>query len=276
LGSTRADLPPLVLIHGAQQEGFCWASLARRLDHLRVLTPDLPGHGGNAAPAPTRVEDFADWLLAWLDAQGIAETVLGGHSLGSLVALEAAARQPPRIAKLILIGTAAPMRVATRLLETAATNPAKAMAIVNRGSHSVRGWLAAPSPTGLWSPGMNLRLMERQPPATLAAGLGACNAYAGALDAAARVRCPTLVVTGSEDRMTPPAAAQPLIERLADVRVAPPGLRPRLCERSAGGAGGSDRALPRLTRGHPRGLSQPLALRGQGRERRQPTTPPKS
>lgn len=212
--------PPLVLIHGAQQDGFCWAALARRVgSRRRVFTPDLPGHGADRAAPLTRVEDFADWLLAWLDGQGIAEAALAGHSLGSLIALETAARRPQRIARLALIGTAAPMRVAARLLETAANEPAKAMAIVNRGSHSVRGWLAAPSPTGLWSPGMNLRLMERQRPELLAIDLAACNDYAGALDAAGRVRCPTLVVTGSEDRMTPPAAAQPLVERLADVRV---------------------------------------------------------
>ncbi len=213
---------PLVFIHGAQQDGFCWAALARRLARTdrRVLTPDLPGHGGNHAAPLTSVEKLADWLLAWLDAQGIGRAALIGHSLGSLIALEAAARQAQRIRRLALLGTAAPMRVAARLLETAVANPAKAMASVNRGSHSVRGWLAAPSPVGLWSPGLNLRMMERQRPALLAIGLSACNDYAGALDAAGRVRCPTLIVTGSEDRMTPPAAAEALIERLADVRVA--------------------------------------------------------
>jgi pimeloyl-ACP methyl ester carboxylesterase len=220
--SSVVDKPPLVLIHGAQQEGFYWAALARRMagPRRRVFAPDLPGHGSDRSTPLTRVEDFADWLLDWLDGQGIAEVALAGHSLGSLIALEAAARRPQRISALALIGTAAPMRVAVRLLETAVSDPAKAMAIVNRGSHSVRGWLAAPSPTGLWSPGMNLRLMERQQPQLLAIDLVACNDYAGALDAAARVRCPTLVVTGSDDRMTPPAGAQALIDRLAEVRVA--------------------------------------------------------
>jgi pimeloyl-ACP methyl ester carboxylesterase len=212
---------PLVFIHGAQQDGFCWATLARRLSGPTrpVLTPDLPGHGRNRDEALASVERLADWLLAWLDEQRIDSATLIGHSLGSLIALEAAARQPHRVRKLALLGTAAPMRVAARLLETAAVNPAKAMAAVNRGSHSARGWLAAPSPVGLWSPGMNLRLMERQRPELLALGLSACNNYAGALEAAGRVRCPTLIVIGSEDRMTPPAAAQALIDRLADVRV---------------------------------------------------------
>lgn len=213
---------PLVFIHGAQQDGFCWAALARRLARPSrpVLTPDLPGHGSNRETPRTTVEALADWLLAWLEHQGIDSTMLIGHSLGSLIALEAAARRPQGMRKLALLGSAAPMRVAARLLETAAASPARAMAAVNRGSHSARGWLAAPSPIGLWAPGMNLRLMERQRPELLALGLSACNNYAGGLDAADRVRCPALVVIGSEDRMTPPAAAQALIDRLADVRVA--------------------------------------------------------
>jgi pimeloyl-ACP methyl ester carboxylesterase len=66
---------------------------------------------------------------------------------------------------------------------------------------------------------MNQRLMERQRPEGMATDLAACNDYVGAADAASRVACPTLVVTGDEDRMTPAAAAQPLVERLTDVRV---------------------------------------------------------
>ena len=218
-GATAAT--PLVCLHGAQQDGFCWAALARRLasSARRILAPDLPGHGSNREAPLDSVDRLADWLLAWLDRQALPRVVLVGHSLGSLVALEAAARQPGRVTGLILIGTAAPMRVAPRLLETAASDPARAMATVNRGSHSLRGWLAAPSTVGLWSPAINLRLMERQPPESLAIDLAACDRYAGGLAAAGRVRCPTLIVTGSEDRMTPPAAARPLIERLADVRV---------------------------------------------------------
>jgi pimeloyl-ACP methyl ester carboxylesterase len=211
---------PLVFIHGAQQEGFCWSALARRLARpgRPVFTPDLPGHGRDRATPLATVEALADWLLHQLDARGWAEACLIGHSLGSLIALAATARAPERVAQLALLGTAVPMPVAPRLLESAAANPARAMAAVNRGSHSVRGWLAAPSAIGLWAPGMNLRLMERQRPDCLHADLAACDAYQDGLAAAARVRCPVLVVSGSEDRMTPPAAARPLQDQLAQVR----------------------------------------------------------
>jgi pimeloyl-ACP methyl ester carboxylesterase len=125
------------------------------------------------------------------------------------------------VAKLALLGTAAPMAVSPGLRAAAVDNPAKAMALINRWSHSPRGSLGGENrASGLWIPGLNLRQMERQPVATLAVDLAACDAYAGAEAAAARVACPTLVVIGGGDRMTPPAAARPILDRLADGRAA--------------------------------------------------------
>jgi len=218
--STPAIGTPLVFIHGAQQDSHCWASLTRRLARPDRATwaPDLPGHGHDPSAPLASVEAMAEWLLAILNRQGMARACLVGHSLGSLVALAAAARAPERIARLALVGTAVPMPVAARLLESAAATPSRAMVSVNRGSHSVRGWLASPSPVGLWAPAMNLRLMERQRPDCLFVDLAACNAYRDGLAAAAGVRCPVLLVSGSEDRMTPPTATRQLRERLVDVR----------------------------------------------------------
>lgn len=218
--SARAIGTPLVFIHGAQQDGYCWATLARRLARPDRTTwaPDLPGHGRDRNTPLASVEAMAEWLLASLEQRGMAVACLIGHSLGSLVALAAAARAPHRIARLALLGTAVPMPVAARLLESAAATPSRAMASVNRGSHSVRGWLASPSPIGLWAPAMNLRLMERQRPDCLYLDLAACNAYRDGLAAAAGVRCPVLLVSGSEDRMTPPAATRQLREQLDDAR----------------------------------------------------------
>ncbi len=65
------------------------------------------------------VEAHADWLLALLAAAGVAQAALVGHSMGSLIALEAAARAPQRITRLAMIGTAYPMKVSDALFATA-------------------------------------------------------------------------------------------------------------------------------------------------------------
>ena len=89
-------LPCVVFIHGAMCDHSVWTLLARWFAHHGhgVLAPDLPGHMRSAGPALASVEAMADWLLALLDEAGVARAALVGHSMGSLVALAAAARAP--------------------------------------------------------------------------------------------------------------------------------------------------------------------------------------
>ena len=133
-----AALPAIVLVHGAQNDHSVWGLQSRYLAHHghAVLVPDLPGHGRSAGPALTSVEAMADWLLALLDAAGVQRAILGGHSMGSLIALEAAHRAPAKAAGLALLGTAYPMKVSDALLETSRSNEEAAIDMVNIFSHS--------------------------------------------------------------------------------------------------------------------------------------------
>jgi pimeloyl-ACP methyl ester carboxylesterase len=68
--------------------------------------------------------------------------------------------------------------------------------------------------------GGSLQLLERAPAGVLAVDLAACDAYDGALAAAARVACPTLLLLGALDRMTPPAKARSLADAIKSSRTA--------------------------------------------------------
>ena len=85
-------LPCVVFIHGALNDHSVWTLLARWFAHhgFGVLAVDLPGHMRSAGPALASVEAMADWTLALLDAAGVKQAALAGHSMGSLIALEAA------------------------------------------------------------------------------------------------------------------------------------------------------------------------------------------
>ena len=85
--------------------------------------------------------------LALMDAAGLVKVALIGHSFGSLIALETAARAPDRVSHLVLVGTAFPMRVAPALLDASQNDPEKAIAMVNMFSHST----LAPPPSSLSS-----------------------------------------------------------------------------------------------------------------------------
>ena len=226
-----ATLPCIVFIHGALNDHSVWTLLARWFAHHghAVLAVDLPGHGRSAGLPLSSVEALADWLIAALDAAGVARAALVGHSMGSLIALEAAARAPARVSRLVMVGTAYPMKVSDALLDTARDDPWRAIDIVNAFSHS--GLAAKPSypGPGSWLHGGDRALMRRMQAGQTSVNLfhhdfNMCNAYAGGLQAAALVQCPVSLVLGERDQMTAPRQASELgVALKAQVQLMPAG-----------------------------------------------------
>ncbi|HMM52711.1 MAG TPA: alpha/beta hydrolase [Burkholderiaceae bacterium] len=210
-----ATRPVVVFVHGAQNDHSVWALQSRYFAHhgFAVLAVDLPGHGRSAGPALDSIEALADWLLALLDAAGVARAALVGHSMGSLIAIEAAARAPQRIERIALVGTAFPMKVSDALLAAARDDEPRAFDMINYWSHStINARPGSPAP-GFSVFVQNRRLMERQRPGVLSTDFEACNAYAGGFAAADALACPALFVLGQRDSMTPVRAARALLER---------------------------------------------------------------
>jgi pimeloyl-ACP methyl ester carboxylesterase len=199
--------PVVVLVHGAGMDHTVFALQARALAHhgRRVLAFDLPGHGKSAGPALTTIEAMADWVLRAASACGAERFRIAGHSMGALVALEAAARGGARVDALALLGIVPEMRVHPDLLEAARRDVTMAAAMMTSWSFGAAGQRGGNPAPGLWLPGGAQRLIERADAAALAADLAACAAYRGAAAAAASVRCPVLLVLGGQDRMTPAA-----------------------------------------------------------------------
>ena len=216
-----AALPAVVFIHGAEHDHCVWALQSRYLAHHGhgVLAVDLPGHGRSEGPPLESVEEMADWTVALLDAASVKQATLVGHSMGSLIALECAARHSERVSKIALIGTAFPMRVSDELLEATLNNEPLAQDMVNIWSHSAYGHYPSNPGPGFWVIGENLRLMQRQKPGVMHVDFAACNSYANGAQAAASVVCPALLVLGKRDIMTPPRATKELTAALKDKRV---------------------------------------------------------
>jgi pimeloyl-ACP methyl ester carboxylesterase len=200
-----AAKPLAVLLHGAGLNHAVWALQSRWLAFRgwNVLAVDLPGHGASAgAPLPA-IELMAEWVIALLDTLHAADAVLIGHSMGSLIALQAAAIAPHRVAKLVLTGAAAAMPVHPELLAAAKGNEQAAIDMVNLWGHGFRAGLGFSPAPGIWMAGIGRRILEKAAPGVLFADLAACNAYAEGMAAAARVTAPTLVFCGEMDQMTP-------------------------------------------------------------------------
>jgi pimeloyl-ACP methyl ester carboxylesterase len=207
-------LPCVVFLHGALHDHSVWTLLARWFAHHGhgVLAPDLPGHGRSAGAPLASVEALADWLLALLDAAGVESAALVGHSMGSLIALAAAARAPARVSRLVLVGTAYPMKVSAALLDGARDDPGAAIDSVNVFSHSTLAAKPSHPGPGTWLHGANRALMRRMQGGQRDANLflndfAVCDRYAGGAAAAARVACPATLVLGARDQMTLPRQA---------------------------------------------------------------------
>ena len=216
-----AALPCVVFIHGALHDHSVWTLLARWCAHHGhgVLAVDLPGHGRSAGAPLASVESLADWVLALLDAAGVQQAALVGHSMGSLIALEAAARAPQRVSRLAMVGTAYPMKVSDALLATARDEPLRAIDMVNVFSHSTHAAKPSYPGPGSWLHGSNRALMRRVQAGQRALNLfhhdfSVCDAYAGGLQAAARVSCPTTFILGERDQMTQPRQSAELARLL--------------------------------------------------------------
>ena len=201
--------PTAVFIHGAQNDHSVWILQTRYFAHhgFNVLAVDLPGHGRSKGPAKESVEAMAAWLLAVLDATGVDRAILVGHSMGSLIALEASHRAPQRVSALAMLGTTYPMKVSDALLETSKNDEPAAIDMVNIWSHSMLAQNPACPLSGVSTMGASRRLMQRMsainPAQLFHTDFAACNAYANGEVAARALACPALFIFGSKDMMTP-------------------------------------------------------------------------
>lgn len=214
-------LATVVMLHGAGMDHTVFAQQARALAHRRrnVLAFDLPGHGRSAGPALESIGAMADWVLSAAARCGAERLRLAGHSMGALVALEAAARGGARVEALALVGVVPEMRVHPDLLAAARAGRHETVEMMTSWSFGATGQLGVSRAPGLFLPGAALRLLERAPKPTLAADLAACDAYRGARDAAATLGCPALLLLGGEDRMTPAARGRELAALIAEAHV---------------------------------------------------------
>ena len=224
-------LPCVVFIHGAVNDHSVWTLLARWFAHHghSVLAVDLPGHKRSAGPALTNVQDMADWVLALMTAAGVQRAALAGHSLGSLIALEAAARAPERAAHLALLGSCVPMPVPQALLDLSLSDVSAAIDRVVMFSFSTLAAKPSYPGPGVWLRGAARALMHQVMRAQgdnqlFHTDFTACNAYLGGLPAATQVRCPASLVLAREDQMTLPKGAREVAALLkAQVHTVPGG-----------------------------------------------------
>ena len=206
----------VVFVHGAGLDHSSWGLQSRYFGYhgFNVLAVDLPGHGRSAGPPLATVEEMAEWVFAFLQTLKIDKASVIGHSMGSLIALEFAARHPESTERIALIGIAYPMKVSDGFLDAAQRNDQAAYDMDTIWGYAAQVPLAGNPNPGMWMYGDTLARLARLAPGVLYSGLNACNNYAAGLESAAKIKCPALFVLGARDIMTPPRGAEDLIRKI--------------------------------------------------------------
>ncbi|GAA3851594.1 alpha/beta fold hydrolase [Streptomyces coacervatus] len=213
------DAPVLIL---GPSLGTTWHMFDRQVPELtkqwRVFRFDLPGHGGAPAYPVGSVGEIASRLLTTLDGLGVQRFGYAGCALGGAIGLELALRHPERLASLAVIassprfGTADEFRQRGVIVRTNGLDP---IARTSPDRWFTGGFAAAQPAITDWA----VQMVRTTDPGCY---IAACEALA-AFDVRpelGRVGVPTLVLVGSEDKVTGPAEARTLVAGIPDARLA--------------------------------------------------------
>jgi pimeloyl-ACP methyl ester carboxylesterase len=216
-----AAKPTIAFLHGAGYDHSIFGLQSRYFGYhgRNVLALDFPAHGRSEGPPLPTIGDMADWVLRLLDAAKLGKAAIVGHSMGSLVALECAARRPERIERIALLGTAYPMKVGDAFMEAARRNDHAAYDMETIWGHSSQAALGANPNPGMSMYGESLARLERLAPGVLYNDLRACHEYAGGEAAAEKLACPVLFVLGRRDQMTPAKAGAAFAKTVPNARL---------------------------------------------------------
>lgn len=187
--------PAVIFVHGAGGSHQHWLYQVRDLPGLPTFAVDLPGHGRSEGPGRDSITGYGDWLFALLDAAGLDEAVIVGHSMGGAIAMDVALRFPSRVAGLGLVGTGARLRVAPAILDGLRQDPEAAVRLI------------ADFAFGPDTPPETVRLgrvqMSAVPVEVILGDFGACDDF-DVIDRLGDISTPTLVLCGTKDQLTPP------------------------------------------------------------------------
>lgn len=213
---------PVVLIHGVGMNAEVWAPQVDALaPHHDVIAMDMPGHGESSLPPdPARLEDYGDAVVGLLDALGITQAALVGHSMGALVALQVALRHPARVARLVAMNA-----VFCRPPELKRAVEARADELEERGvaasvEPTLARWFGDPVPDHLVKVCALVRaaLEQVRPDGYRATYRLFASSDAVFADALRQLAPPALFFTGEHDANSSPAMSREMTARAPDGR----------------------------------------------------------
>ena len=191
--------PSILLMHGSGLTHIVW-SLHEQFyatQGYNVLSVDLPGHGNSEGPSLKSIEEISDWIKSLMNVLDINKLIIIGHSQGSLVGIDFAARYPNLINGLVLVAGSYKMPVNQDLINYAEAGDEKAVLLMMKwGYEGSKAFIGG-------NPVKKIINSSREIREVLAVDLNACNNYKGGKESLEKINCPTLCIFGDLDKMVP-------------------------------------------------------------------------
>ena len=203
---------PVVLLHGAGGSHLSWPPEVRRLAGARVFALDLPGHGNSPGRGQQSIAGYARCVLEWLGAVGLNRAAFIGHSMGGAIALEMAMQYPENVLALGLLATGTRLPIPSEILTDAASPTT-----YRKANEALRRLAFSPS-VDIHLIELVVRRMAEIRQSVMHGDLLACNDF-DATGRIERIRHPTQVLCGSDDRLTPLRYAQFLADTIPSGRL---------------------------------------------------------
>jgi 3-oxoadipate enol-lactonase len=206
---------PVLLVHGFPFDRRMWASAVAELRaSCRVVCPDLRGHGASpVGEGSSRMEDMARDLAELLDSLGVESAAVGGLSMGGYVALAFARLFPKRLRALVLADT----RAAADSPEAKKGRHDMVALVREKGARAVSEKLLpkllSPSARGFAREFLRLT-MDAQPVEGIVGALLGMAERPDSTEILPKIACPTLVVCGTDDVVTPIAESREMAAKI--------------------------------------------------------------
>ena len=214
--------PIIIFVHGSGLSHITWVLQTRyfAFHGYSVLSIDLPGHGYSEGPSLKSIEVMGDWIADVIDASGIKEVSLVGHSQGCLVTMETASRYPNKVKSLSLMGGGGAIPMNPELLDLAEKGDPKAVDLMMDWAHGPAGHFGGHAVPGLHHINIGGTIvLNGSVKDALGVDFRACNNYKNGFEAAKKIKCPTLNILGEYDRMIPVKEGKKLADNITNSEV---------------------------------------------------------
>ncbi|WP_218048934.1 alpha/beta fold hydrolase [Curvivirga aplysinae] len=195
------DNPTILFLHGAGMDHTVWSEQITPLINagFHVAELDLPQHGSSKGEAASSITDMAEDVISIINASGLEDILITGHSMGALISLAVAASGNKNVSSACFCGVSSRMPVHPDLLGLAEANDIAAAKMIAKWSYGS----ALSDEAKEARIDTTITLVDGCADGVLGKDMNACNNFSEAQELTEKIDIPVLLLLGEEDKMTP-------------------------------------------------------------------------